>query len=213
MQLKKLQKRIDELQPFYGSKNLMPIYGTGCILNTDTMFVFINPTARNISSHIDWKGLRAPWLGTKDVWGFFYELNIFPKYYFEKIKKFSAQDWSYNFAFAVYKEIKKKKLFITNLAKCTQIDARPLKNNVFKKYLQIMKQEISFTNPKKIITFGNQVSSIILEKPVSVSNYKGKQKEIIKIGKQFFNVFPVYYPVGQGKKNMAKAIKRIKTII
>jgi len=213
MQLKKLQKSIDKLQSLYGDRTLYSIYGTGCIRNPRIMFVFMNPTARNVSASKKWKGLRAPWLGTKNAWQLFYKVGILPEFYFHKTQELKTKEWSAEFSAKIYKEISKKKVYITNLAKCTQLDARPLKNIVFKKYLEIMQQEIIFTNPKCIITFGNQVSSIILGKQISVSKYKNKQKETLKINRKAFNVYPVHYPVGQGRRNMYLAAKRIKAII
>jgi len=47
---------------------LNAIYGAGKIENLKVLLVFMNPTAKNISAGKDWKGLKAPWLGTKHVW-------------------------------------------------------------------------------------------------------------------------------------------------
>lgn len=76
-----------------------------------------------------------------------------------------------------------------------------------------MYQEIITINPQSIISFGNQVSSILLGKSVSVSDYLGAKGESLKIGNKIFKVYPVHYPVGQGRRNMPLAIKRIKKII
>jgi len=211
--LEKLQKEIDNLQDIYGAQGLQSIYGAGCIDRPEVMLVFMNPTARNVSAHNNWKGLRAPWLGTKNIWGFLQKLNILSEEYFQKIRNSSKEDWSPNFCLNVYKEISDKKVFITNLAKCTQVDAKPLKNSVFREYLPIFHKEVLLTNPKHIVTFGNQVSSIILGKPISVSKYKDNQSEIIRIGLKDFNLYPAYYPVGQGRRNMPLSIERIKRII
>jgi hypothetical protein len=64
-----------------------------------------------------------------------------------------AKEWDYFFAEEVYDYIKNQNLYITNLSKATQIDARPLKDKVFKKYLSLFKEEISFIKPKIIISF------------------------------------------------------------
>lgn len=213
MQLNQLKKDIDNLQLLFGDKNLRSIYGAGCIKNPKAMFIFMNPTAKNVSAFDDWKGLRAPWLGTKNVWQIFYALDIVSFDYFQKIQEMKIGDWNVDFAQDVYREVVEKKVYITNLAKCTQVDARPLKNDVFKNYLKIMEEEVMAINPKNIITFGNQVSSIILRKPVSVGDYKKDEKEVLKISGQSFDVYPTHYPVGQGRRNMPMAIKRIKAIL
>jgi hypothetical protein len=213
MQLDKLKKNIDDLQLLFGGKNLKPIYGAGCVKNPKAMFVFMNPTAKNISAYGNWNGLRAPWLGTKNVWQLLHALEMISSDYYQKTQQMKAGDWDIHFASDIYREVARKKAYITNLAKCTQIDARPLKNGVFKNYLKIMEQEILTINPKNIITFGNQVSSIVLGKSVSVGEYKGDKKEVLEISGKSFNVYPVHYPVGQGRRNMPIAIKRIREIL
>lgn len=65
---------------------------------------------------------------------------------------------------------------------------------------------------KKIILFGNQVSSIVLNKRISVSEYR-KTSEDLKIEDKVFKCFPVYYPVGNGFFNAPKAIEDLKYII
>lgn len=212
MQLKSLHKDIDQLQLLHGDSSLSAIYGAGDINRPNIMFVFMNPTAKNISANKKWAGLRAPWLGTKNVWNIFFELGILSKDLYEKTQKLKDTDWTKDFCNEIYSELKKQKIFITNLAKCTQLDARPLKDKVFKDYLDLMKKEISLIKPKHVISFGNQVSSILLSKPVSVSNYKNNDFELLKIDNMTFKVYPAYYPVGQGRRNMPLAIKRIKQI-
>ena len=103
-------------------------------------------------------------------------------------------------------------MFITNLGKCTQIDARPLPDEVLKKYLDLLLKEIEIVNPKVIITFGNQVSSIILDEKISVSQSRKKEYNL-DVNSKTYKVFPVYYPVGNGIFNMDKSIEDIKWII
>lgn len=116
------------------------------------------------------------------------------------------------FAEELYKEIADKKIYITNLAKCTQADARPLKDKVFKDYLTYTLEEIALLQPKHIIALGNQVSSILLNKPIRVSEYKNDNCEVLTIDKRTYKVYPTFYPVGQGMRNMPKAIERIQKI-
>ena len=65
--------------------------------------------------------------------------------------------------------MKRNKMFITDLGKCTQIDARPIQNLVYEKYLNLLKKEIEIVNPRVIIVFGNQVSTVFLKEKTSVS--------------------------------------------
>ncbi len=213
MQVRKLHYKIDSLQGVYGDRNLKSIYGAGCIYKPDLMMIFMNPTGKNISAKKEWEGIRAPWLGTKNIWKLLYNTGLVSKNNFEKTQKIKSDKWNCEFAAQIYRDIESKECYITNLAKCTQTDARPLKDDIFRKYLNILKQEILFIKPKKIITLGNQVSSIILNKPISVKNYKKNQAEKLVIENQNFSVYPVYYPVGQGMRNMPLAVKKIKNYI
>ena len=79
------------------------------------------------------------------------------------------QKWDEKFADLVYENVEKHNYFITNLGKCTQVDARVLPNFVYSEYLDLLFKEIEIINPKIIITLGNQVSSIVLNQNISVS--------------------------------------------
>ena len=118
----------------------------------------------------------------------------------------------WEFADLVYANVEKNKYFITNLGKCTQVDARVLPNSVYSEYLDLLYKEIEIVNPKIIITLGNQVSSIILDKNISVSQCR-KQNFLKKIEGKEYKVYPVYYPIGNGMMNIDKAIEDLKFIL
>ncbi|MFH1649547.1 MAG: uracil-DNA glycosylase family protein [Candidatus Woesearchaeota archaeon] len=212
MQIETLFKSFDALQKLYGDESLSAIYGAGQIKNPKFCFVFMNPTGKNVSAAKTWKGLKAPWIGTKQVWKMLYALGLFDKNLLDEINCMKSSDWSPEFASKVYKNVKEHSVYITNLSKATQLDARPLKNEVFRNYLSLLHEELLTVNPRVIITFGNQVSSILLGKPIKVSEYR-KKKESIVINGRTFNVYPVYYPVGQGLRNMNLAVEDISSIM
>ena len=212
MKISDLKKEYDKMQIKYGAKDLDSIYNGGCEENPDICFVFMNPTGKNIASDKSWKGLKSPWLGTKNIWKLFYQVHLLNEDVFNKIQEKKPKDWNYEFCDNVYKEVTNNKIFITNLGKCTQIDARPLTDDVLKKYLDLLFKEIDIIKPKVIITFGNQVSSIVLNKKISVSENR-KICHKLKIGENTYNVYPVYYPVGNGIFNMDKSIEDINWII
>lgn len=211
MTLEELNIKYDRLQKKYGEKTLKSIYNGGCSNNPDICFVFMNPTGRNIASSPDWIGPRSPWLGTKNIWDLFYAVNLFDENLYKEIKSKKPSDWDIDFCDRVYAEVTKNNYFITNLAKCTQIDARSLNDSVFIDYLKLFEKEIEIVNPKKIILFGNQVSSIFLGEKISVSQCR--KKEFIKtIGKNKYKCYSVFYPVGNGRFNIDKSIEDIKWI-
>lgn len=212
MQIKELFGEFDKLQKLYGEKSLDSIYGCGDIDNPDICLVFMNPTARNIATSKSWKGLKAPWIGTKNVWNMFYHLGLLDKGITAEINSKKPNEWDYLFSEGIYKEVCNNSMYITNLSKATQMDARPLPDEIFKQYLTIFKKEISSIKPKIIITFGNQVSSVLLDKNIRVGEYRKKFEEL-KINNNTYKVFPVYYPVGQGMRNIKTAKEDIAWIL
>ena len=116
MQLEDLKVEYDILQSKYGAKELDSIYNGGCTENPDICFVFMNPTGRNIASSKEWKGIKSPWIGTKNIWDLFYSLNlmdekIYEKIY-EKIKKIKDIEWTEKFAEEVYDDVKEHIVYI-----------------------------------------------------------------------------------------------------
>ncbi len=212
MKLEDLNNEYDRLQLEYGAKELKSIYNGGYMENPDICFVFMNPTGRNIASNPNWKGRRSPWIGTKNIWKLFYKIGLLDEKIYENIIAKKPQEWNEEFADLVYDNVIKHKYFITNLGKCTQIDARVLPDSVYNEYLDLLYKEIEIINPKIIITLGNQVSSIVLDKNISVSQCR-KQSFSKKIEGKEYKVYPVYYPIGNGMMNMDKAIEDIKFII
>ena len=207
-----LNKEYDKLQLKYGDKSLDSIYNGGCTNNPDICFVFMNPTGRNIASSKSWHGLKSPWIGTKNIWDLFAALDLIDKDIYSQIKSIKGKEWTPAFAETVYENVIKHKCFITNLGKCTQIDARPLPDSVYKKYLHLLEKEISIINPKVIILFGNQVSSIVLNEKISVSQSR-KQEYIKTIDEKDYKCYAVYYPIGNGRFNIDKSIEDIRWII
>ena len=212
MNIKDLNVEYDKLQLEYGEPTLSSIYNGGCEKNPDVCFVFMNPTGKNIASTKEWKGRRSPWIGTKNIWKLFYRIGIINRDLFDNIKSKKACEWTEEFADLVYKEIENKKVFITNLGKCTQIDARPLPDRVLKEYLELLYKEIEIINPKKIIVFGNQVSSIFLNKKICVKSVR-RQEFKMKIGDKEYPVYSIFYPIGNGMRNIDLAVEDLNYIL
>lgn len=210
--MENLNKRYDELQNKYGSKELHSVYGCGEESNPQIALVFMNPTKRNIATDKSWKGLKAQWLGTKQIWDFLTKCGLFSEDINNEIKEKRPKDWTPEFCEKVYSEVKNKGLWITNLAKCTQDDARPLPDEIFLNYKDLLKEELRLVNPQKILFFGNQVSSLMLDEKITVSTARQK-KFALKIGNKEYESYAIYYPVGNGRFNQPKAIEDIKEIL
>lgn len=212
MKISELNSEYDKLQLKYGAKELTSIYNGGCTDNPDFCFVFMNPTGKNIASDPNWKGRRSPWIGTKNIWKLFYRIELLDEEIYNGIMSKRPQEWNEEFADIVYDNVEKHKYFITNLGKCTQIDARVLPNSVYSQYLDLLCKEIEIINPKIIITLGNQVSSIVLNRNISVSQSR-KQNFLKSVAGREYKVYPVYYPIGNGMMNIEKAIEDLNYII
>lgn len=212
MKLEDLNIEYDKLQKKFGALELNSIYNGGCSNNPNICFVFMNPTGRNVAANKEWNGIRSPWLGTKNIWDLFYSLDLLDKDIYKNIKSIKGSEWTEEFARKVYEDVEKHKYFITNLGKCTQVDARDLPNSVYLEYLELLKKEIEIINPKVIILFGNQVSSIVLDEKISVSQCRKKKFSRV-INNKEYNFYSVYYPVGNGRFNIDKSIEDIKYII
>jgi len=214
LQVTSLSPKFDQLQARFGSPKLWSIYGAGRIVNPEVCLIFMNPTARNVAASASWEGIRAPWLGTKNVWKLLYRLGLFRNHsMLSRIQNMKPEDWTPAFSQDLYNEVEKESVYITNIAKCTQDDARHLSDSIFKKYLPLMFTELEILKPKIVLTLGNQVSSILLGRTVSVSKYLNVESEDLTTPNGInIKIYPAYYPVGQGTPNMSKTITRIQRI-
>ena len=131
---------------------------------------------------------------------------------FDDILAKKPSDWTEEFAKYVYDTLSNNKVYVTNLGKCTQIDARPLPDRVLKQYLELLYNEIDIVKPKKIIVFGNQVSSIFLNQKICVKSVR-KQEFKVNIKDNEYSVYPVFYPIGNGMRNIDLAIEDLKYIL
>ncbi len=213
LQLTELFPQFDKLQKDCGDPTLASIYGAGRIESPSTMFIFMNPTGRNVASTSEWNGIRAPWIGTKKVWRLLASLDLITSKQLAQIGNLRPTEWDEQFAYSIYSTVARRQAYITNFAKCTLPDARSLSNTVFKKYRKLLLQEIKLIKPQKIVSFGNQVSSLLLEKQLSVSNYLADEVELLSIDDLAYKIYPTYYPVGQGQRNMPLAKRRLRKII
>lgn len=212
MSLEELTINYNKMQSKYGDKNLDAITFGGQSKNPNICFVFMNPTSKNIASSKDWTGPKSPWIGTKNIWNLFVQTTLFDKNIYEEIKNIKPKEWTKDFAIKVYNEVKRNNVYITNLGKCTQLDARIVPDKVYKEYLNLLEEEISIVNPKVIILFGNQVGSVFLNEKISVSEVR-KKKFVKEIKGKKYDCYVVFYPIGNGMININKSIEDINWII
>ena len=112
MELEILKNEYEKMQQIYGDKTLKSINFGGCDKNPDICFVFMNPTSKNIASDPHWDGIRAPWIGTKNIWDLFVATDLFNIDIYNEIKNKKATEWDKEFAEKVYSELKKIKYLL-----------------------------------------------------------------------------------------------------
>ena len=212
IKLIEINKKYNKLQNKYGDKNFDAILNGGMSVNPDLCLIFMNPTSKNAAAHKGWKGIKSPWIGTKVIWKVLNQLNLIDDEICLQIQNIKGSEWTPKFAEKVYKHVTDKKIYITNLGKCTQLDARPLNDSQFREYLNLLDTEIDIVKPKKIICFGNQVSSLFLNEKISVSQVRRKKFDKVINGNNY-DVYSVYYPVGNGRFNIDKVFEDVPHIL
>ena len=212
LQIDRLKPAIDAIHARHGDTDLRILYGTGCIKNPRVMLLFMNPTARNLSTHKDWKGIRASWIGHKNTWKLLADVGVFDRALSDTIQSMKPGDWTPEFAEIIYKNIAKNRAYITGFARCTQPDARKVHDQVFRDSREVTLEEIKAVNPDIVFAFGNQVASHLLDIPIKVSECRAQKYDLV-IGRKTYPVYPTFYPVGMGLRNIKKAIFDIRKVL
>ncbi len=211
--LENLWKKVDSCVICKKSGNkLQHILGGGKEQNPKTMFVFINPTCRNITSKPYYKGPRYPFAGTKEVWKVFAEAGILEK----TALKITENVWDNKAVTDTLKIVKDSGNYLTNLVKCTGSDGNPPKKEQIDYNKNLFFEEIDIIKPENIVAFGVLPFKGLTGKTIKLSEYfSGELKplESIQINKKIYPVWPCYFPVGRGNpKKAAEALRRIKPL-
>jgi hypothetical protein len=194
----------------YPKSKLEPIMAGGKSQNPRYMFVFINPTYRNVSSGIGWRGKRRPWTGTKYIWKIFNEAGHFDEDLLGEIS--SRQEWDLEFADKVYKHLEDRNFYFTNIVKWTGENADLPNSGQIKLFLPILLREIEIVQPEYIVTFGLIPFNALVEKKLKLGEYFESMIEsgtlrhfTTKVNYKEYKVIPSYFPVGRG--NPKRAVK------
>lgn len=207
-----LWQQVNELNKKHFPKNdLMPILGNGKTFKPKIMFVFINPTKKNISSDQKWAGPRFPFIGTKQVWRIFHRAGLFDDKLMHDINNSST--WSVDFTNEVLEFIKKKEFYITNIVKWTGHDATLPDSEKINLFLPILEKEVEIIQPEYIVTFGLIPFEKLTKQKINLSEYYNNIMENKKL--TFYNyssskIIPCYFPIGRG--NPKKAVEILKII-
>lgn len=219
--LRSLWRHIDQIDKdnFPGS-GLTPIYGGGREKNPDFMFVFINPTHRNISSEPSWTGQRFPFIGTKQVWRVFHKAGFFDEGLLSYIE--SNPRWSVGFTDKVRDFLDSNSLYLSNVVKSTGADAALPDSAKINLFLPALKREIEIVKPKYIVAMGLIPFERLTGRKIKLADYhleslaKGRLGTFkVSFGENdslryaFTGVIPCYFPVGRGSPKKAVELLRL----
>ena len=190
---------------------LRPIPGGGQHVRPEAMFVFINPTAANVSASPGWEGMRAPFIGTRAVWRIFHQAGLIDDSLADEIAARKA--WDVRFAEKVYGTLAGKGYYLTNLVKWAGHDAALPRAALVNLYLPILMREIAFVEPRRIIAFGLMPFGSLTKTPIRLADVHA---QMMREGKTMsfpctikgrkYPVIPCYFPVGRGNPKRAVEI-------
>lgn len=198
----------------FPNSKLKPIMSGGKTQDPKYMFVFINPTYRNVSSDSNWSGKRRPWTGTKYIWKIFKNAGHFDENLLSEIN--NKKEWDIAFADKVYDHLAAKSFYFTNIVKWTSENADLPDAQMIKTFLPILLREIQIVNPEFIVTFGLIPFNALVNVPLKLKDYydevmlnKQLKHFILELEGRTFKVIPSYFPVGRGDPKRAIAILKL----
>ncbi|MFH0978903.1 MAG: uracil-DNA glycosylase family protein [Candidatus Woesearchaeota archaeon] len=209
--LKRLWNEVEELHTseFLGHK-LKPIFGNGKTAKPKFMFVFINPTARNISSHQGWEGPRFPFIGTKQIWRVFLKAGLFDAKLMQEIEE--SDYWSTKLTRHVLGFLRQKSFYFTNLVKWTGHDARLPDSKKIKMFLPILLRELKIVKPRYVVTFGLLPFESLMQMRLQLGAYYEKLNAAgrpVVYNAHGTKIIPCYFPVGRGNPKRAVEILKL----
>lgn len=203
--LRKLFLKFDNCPLCRTSNNkLHHILGGGQSINPKVVFVFINPTHTNISSHPSYQGRRFPFIGVTHFWQVLRDSGWIEKGIIENIKT----GWNKETINAIEKDLINRGLYITNLVKCTSSHGNYPEKKVFNYHLPLFEKELKIVKPKSIISFGTLTTKLLSGRNVIFKNYF-KDPQTLRTNIVFSaRLYPCWFPVGRGKRKFARGVLR-----
>lgn len=198
----------------YPTHDLCPIMGGGCIDKPRYMFVFINPTIRNVSTDSDWTGQRLPFIGTKHIWRIFNRAGHFPDNLLGEIE--SRSEWEPEFAGKVYSVLEEQGFYFTNVVKWAGSNADLPNSEMIRIFSPLLLKEIAIVKPANIVTFGAIPYRAITGRNIVLGEYYDRvigqgslEREVFEVDNHQTNLVPCYFPIGRGNPRRAVEVLRL----
>lgn len=198
----------------YESNWLYPIVWGWKKINPDIMFVFINPTKNNLGTKKNREGQRVPWIWYTTLWDVLHEAWFINDYWMNQLEDKKGK-WDAEFTEKLYKYLEEEQLYLTNIVKKAEIDARLPQSKLIKDYSDIFFKEIELVNPKKIVVFGKIPMSVFMSSSIALKECYRYLEEKWKLRTVNFNnkeVIPCYFPVWLGRRNKPQAVDILKKL-
>lgn len=196
------------------ARNYRHVPGGGCVDQPDVMFIFINPTVRNISAHADWIGPRFPFAGKPKLWQILAESGF--------VRADLPQDMlmlgpTPEMVEVLIAETQRQRLYLTNAVKCVDTGSNlPTAARVAAAW-SFLQHEIALIRPKLIVTFGlipfRQLTSMDIRLADQLWETQGGSCPFFPsqpIAGESYSVFPCYFPTGRG--NPVAATKMLRAL-
>jgi len=212
--LNRLREIIDATKErYFPQDDLHPVPGGGKAPCPKIMGIFINPTARNISSYDTWSGPRYPFVGIKSLWRVFHKAGILDPVTMGTIE--SSQHWATDTATAVLNALDKAGVYLTNIVKRSYRGPQLPDKGMVKMFLPILLKEIEIVQPLCIVTFGGFPFFYLTGNRLKLDEYYRSINEKDPLGgfslpicSRSCRVVPCYFPVGRGSPARATEILR-----
>ena len=199
--LTSLYKRFDDCQLCRLSGNsLRHILGGGKKKSPKVVFVFINPTHTNISSHSNWDGLRFPFIGVTHFWKIFADSGWVAAERVEDIKK---HGWNVKTIKNLEDDLSDRGIYITNLVKCTFTHGDYPEKKYFDYHLPLFEEELSVVKAKAIVSFGTLTTNYLTGENLTFKKYFENPQPLVY---DHIPVYPCYFPVGRGNPKLARHV-------
>ena len=214
MQLVRLWQQVEEInKKHFPDNTLVPIVGNGKTTKPKFMFVFINPTKKNISADRNWQGPRFPFIGTKQVWRIFHRAGLFDDALMAHIEK---KAWTPAFTDTVLEFLKAQEFYFTNIVKWTGHDATLPDAKKIELFLPLLKEEIKLVQPQYIVTFGLIPFERLTDTKIKLGEYYttavAQQKLTpypLAVNGVQTQVIPCYFPIGRGDPKKAVVLLQL----
>lgn len=207
--LDSLYKRFDDCPLCRLSNNsLLHILGGGKFDYPKVALVFINPTHMNISSHPEWKGRRFPFIGVTRFWHILSDSGWLTKRVFKRLED---NQWGEDRVNELENELLSRRIYITNLVKCTFSHGDYPERKYFDYHLPLFKKELSLVKPKAIISFGGLATKYLTGETLVFKKYF---RNLQRLKYKQIPVYPCYFPVGRGNPKLAvQVLRELKYLI